>query len=191
MLTQIEKIVLSAFDCKKTISGTALRKKLFNKQRSSKMRELAILAKHQRAFAVERIVGNCATKSGNQVVHYGGVASFDIEINGKRVEVKSALCAGPNKNFSRGKNVKNQRYTWHGIKPGNFDYIVLVAVTPNGLRYTLVDSEHFNDWVYTYGKNGYSWYDNGWFVRYRMKPISGLGADITKLLGKELALTSR
>lgn len=180
MLNKIERMVLSAFDKKETISGSVLRKRLFNKKRSSKMRALSVLEKWQRAFVIERIVGEEASKAGNEVVHFGGVSSFDILINGKRVEVKSALCRGPNMNFSDSKNAGYQQYTWAGIKPERFDYLVLVAVTPNGLRYKIVSSEeceHRMRW-YSYSNNGYNWYENGKFARYRMKNISLLGGEI-------------
>lgn len=186
MLNQIEKIVLSSFKKKETISGSALHKRLFNKKRSAKMRALSVLEKWQRAFVIERIVGEEARKAGNEVVHYGGSSAFDILINGKRVEVKSALCRGKNKNFSDPKNAKYQQYTWSGIKPNNFDYLVMVAVTPNGLRYDLVPSEdvwNLSQYDIKYGTNGYNWYENGKYVRYFMKPISKLGAEITELVG--------
>jgi hypothetical protein len=184
MLNQIEKIVLSSFKKKETISGSALRNRLFNKKRSAKMRALSVLEKWQRAFVIERIVGEEARKAGNEVVHYGGSSAFDILINGKRVEVKSALCRGKNKNFSDPKNAKYQQYTWSGIKPNNFDYLVIVAVTPNGLRYKMVDSDYVNNWCPTmvkYSTNGYNWYENGKYVRYHMKPISKLGEEINDM----------
>lgn len=182
MIGKIEKMVLSAFYEQKTISGTALRKKLFNSNRSAQMRSLSILNRNQRGFLVERIVGEHATVAGSDVVYYGGQSSFDILINDKKVEVKSALCRGPNLKFTTNKNLATQEYRWSGIKPECFDYLVLVAATPNGLRYQMLSSADFyysRMWYYNRSETGYSWYENGKYVRYKMKNIANLGEEIT------------
>lgn len=184
MLNRIEKIVLSSFS-NRPATATQIRKRFFTKKRSADMYKLACLTGNQRGFAVERIVGDLSKKTGNDVIFYGGTSEFDILINGMRVEVKSCMCNGPTgRDYSKGKNATSQIYQWHGIKNLNFDYLVLVAVTPNGLRYRLVDSMEFQDskWKYgkIYGERGYHWYENGWTVRYKMKPISKLGEEIAE-----------
>jgi hypothetical protein len=187
MLSRIEKIVLASFS-NRPATATQIRKRFFTKKRSANMYKLASLTGNQRGFAVERIVGESAQKTGNDVVFYGGTSEFDIMINGMKVEVKSAMCDGPSgKDYSKGKNAHSQVYRWVGIKNLNFHYLVLVAVTPTGLRYKIVDSLEFqrSKWKYgkVYGERGYNWCENGWFARYKMKPISKLGAEITELVG--------
>jgi len=72
---------------------------------------------------------------GKNVVHYGGNASFDMMVDNRKIEVKSAL-ARPQR--SKGKVAYS--YHFQHICPNNFHTLIMIFVSPEGIEVRSMDS---------------------------------------------------
>lgn len=82
----------------------------------------------ERGHAIEHIVWEMLIRQGKRVRYFGGPHHFDMLVNGSRVEVKSSLA-----NIKTIKGKKYYRYAFQNIKTKNFDKLILVFVSPEGL----------------------------------------------------------
>jgi hypothetical protein len=86
-----------------------------------------------RGIVTERMVRDYYKSIGKKVRYFGGSQSFDMSVNGRRIEVKSAI-GRPNAN--------NTNYTYHfqHICANNFDKLVLVFISPEKIHMRIMDS---------------------------------------------------
>ena len=96
----------------------------------------------QRGYAVEAMVRDELILMGYKVEHLGFRYSYDLRVDGNRVEVKSAL-ARTKKLVRSGKFYET--YDFQNIKTDCFDYLVLVFITPNGLISRMLTQEQAED----------------------------------------------
>lgn len=104
------------------------RKSVFSPNKNALAYSLSQMNNQHRGMAVEKLVRDLLTKHGKRVEYIGGTHPFDMKVNGKRVEIKSAL-----PRVIETKTGRTMYYQFQNIKTKNFDKIVLVFVTPNGL----------------------------------------------------------
>lgn len=86
---------------------------------------LAKMNRNQRGYAIERMVRHHFEKQGKSVIPFGKNHTFDLMVDGFRVEVKSALAVMKN-----GK----MHFQFGHICLDHFSKIVLVAIAPNGIK---------------------------------------------------------
>lgn len=84
-----------------------------------------------RGAAIERMIRNYYRELGKKVLYLGGNASFDMIVDGYRIEVKSALARLDGNKYS---------YKFQHICPNNFHKLVLVFISPEGISARSLDS---------------------------------------------------
>lgn len=151
-------MALSTIECK-------VLRNSFNKQDSFSTL-LKHMRLHERSRIVERYVGEMLAEkpegTGWEVEYFGGFWEYDIQLNDPkdgdtlRVEVKSATPRGA-----------YGHYQWAGIKPENYDVLILVALTPTGPRYSIYTGNPNPSGKFQRtrrkvqrGHNGYTFYEN-------------------------------
>jgi hypothetical protein len=82
-----------------------------------------------RGAIIEKMVRDRYIMQGKRVKYIGGNNSFDMLVDGERVEVKSSL-----PQVIPTKSGNTFIYRFQNIKTKYFDKIVFVYVSPNGLR---------------------------------------------------------
>lgn len=92
----------------------------------------------QRGYAVEAMIRDELILMGYKVDHLGFRYSYDLRVDGNRIEVKSAL-ARTKKLVRTGETYET--YDFQNIKTDCFDYLVLVFITPNGLISRMLTQE--------------------------------------------------
>jgi hypothetical protein len=107
-------------------------KTIFSAKKNLLAYRLSKMSRNYRGGVVERMVRDYYKKSGKKVVYFGGSNSFDMMVNGKKIEVKSAL-ARPSSN--------GYHYHFHHICPSNFDKLILVFISPEGVSSRVIDSK--------------------------------------------------
>lgn len=104
------------------------KKSVFSRNQNELTYELSQMNNQHRGSAVEKIIRDVLIENGKKVEYIGGTHPFDMKVNGKRVEIKSAMPRVINTKTGR-----KMYYQFQNIKTKNFDRIVLVFVTPKGL----------------------------------------------------------
>jgi hypothetical protein len=82
-----------------------------------------------RGAIIEKMIRDRFIMQGKRVKYIGGSNSFDMLVDGERVEIKSSL-----PQVIPTKKGHTLFYRFQNIKTKYFDKIVLVYVSPNGLR---------------------------------------------------------
>lgn len=93
---------------------------------------LSKMSSQYRGGAVERMIRDYYKKIGKTVYHVGGSASYDMLVDGRRIEVKSALARADGRN--------KYSYKFQHICPNNFHKLVLVFISPEGISVRVLDS---------------------------------------------------
>lgn len=96
---------------------------------------LSKMSSQYRGNVLERMVRDYYKSIGKRVVHIGGSSSFDMLVNGRRIEVKSALGRPM---VSNGKI--RYSYNFQHICPNNFHTLIMIFVSPEGLEIRSMDS---------------------------------------------------
>ena len=119
-----------AFDkIMKEIGGNRI-KSIFSSAKDKIAYRLSIIKNNRvRGHAVECIVRDLLVSQKNRVWYFGGRHPFDMLVNGSRVEVKSSLAKITTIN---GKIYYS--YQFQNIKTKNFDKLILVFISPNGVH---------------------------------------------------------
>ena len=106
-------------------------KSLFSARKSLIAYRLSKMSRNYRGGVVERMVRDYYRKNGKKVAYFGGSVSFDMIVNGKKIEVKSALAR---------KSANGYSYHFHHVCPANFHKLVLVFISPEGVTSRIMDS---------------------------------------------------
>jgi hypothetical protein len=114
------------------------RKSLYSMRKNTMCCILSQMPSRHRGTAIESIVRDELITMGFRVDHLGGSHSFDMRVDGYRVEVKSSLAHS--KISLRTKKV-SYHYNFQNIKTSCFDYLVLVFVQPKGLLIRMLTQE--------------------------------------------------
>lgn len=109
-------------------------KGLFHPRKSLIAYRLSRMSSQYRGRVIERMIRDYYISKKKNVWYYGGSHPFDMRVNGKRIEVKSALARQENKGS------KNYSYNFQHIKPHNFDKLIMVFISPEGIHTRVVDS---------------------------------------------------
>ena len=111
------------------------KKSIFSPRKNMLSYRLSKMSSQYRGNVLERMVRDYYKAIGKNVMHLGGGASFDMLVDGRRVEVKSAL-ARPH--YSKGKI--SYSYNFQHIRPDNFHKLIMIFVSPEGLDIRSMDS---------------------------------------------------
>lgn len=117
----------------KAISDSS-NKGLFNPRKSLVAYRLSRMSSQYRGRVIESMVRDYYISKQKNVWYYGGSHPFDMRVDGKRIEVKSALARKKNKNST------DYSYNFQHIKPHNFDKLIMVFISPEGISTRVVDS---------------------------------------------------
>lgn len=109
-------------------------KGLFSPKKSVLAYRLSRMSSQYRGRVIERMIRDYFISKKKSVWYFGGSHPFDMRVNGKRIEVKSALARKKNKNS------KKYSYNFQHIKPHNFDKLIMVFISPEGIQTRVVDS---------------------------------------------------
>jgi len=104
---------------------------IFSPKKSLVAYRLSKMSRNYRGGVVERMIRDYYKSQGKKVVYFGGSVSFDMMVDGKKIEVKSAL-ARPSKD--------GYVYKFQHICPANFHKLVLVFISPEGITSRVMDS---------------------------------------------------
>ncbi len=102
-------------------------KSVFSLKKNRLCYSLSKLNNQHRGAIIEKMVRDRLIMQGMRVKYIGGTNSFDMLVNGQRVEIKSSLARSV---CCNGKYF----YSFQNIKTKNFDKIILVYISPNGLK---------------------------------------------------------
>jgi len=92
---------------------------------------LSKMSRNYRGAVVERMIRDYYVDHGKDVDYYGGSNSFDMMVDGKKVEVKSALATKSNTGYA---------YRFQHICPAHFHKLVLVFISPEGITSRVMDT---------------------------------------------------
>lgn len=114
---------------------TFRKKSPFSRDKNLSAYRLSKMTSQYRGMAVEHMVADFFRSKGSRVFHFGANCSFDMLVNGKKIEVKSSLAVP--------KIVNGQmkyEYNFKHICPANFHKLVMVFISPEGLDVRVMDS---------------------------------------------------
>lgn len=98
--------------------------------------KLSKLNSQYRGMVAERLVRDIYKSQNKSVFYFGGSRSYDMLVNGYKVEVKSCLAVA--------KTVRGEiKYTYEfkHICPANFHKLVLVFISPEGVKMRVMSSK--------------------------------------------------
>jgi hypothetical protein len=101
-------------------------KSVFSVRKSRLSYSLSQLNNQHRGAIVEKMIRDKLIMQGRRVKYIGGTNPFDMLVDGQRVEIKSSLA----RKLPSGRHF----YQFQNIKTKNFDKIILVYITPNGIK---------------------------------------------------------
>lgn len=107
---------------------------LFSPNKSMVAYRLSRMSSQYRGRVIESMIRDYYISKKKNVWYYGGNHPFDMRVNGKRIEVKSALARQENKKSTE------YSYNFQHIKPHNFDKLIMVFISPEGIQTRVVDS---------------------------------------------------
>lgn len=96
---------------------------------------LSKMSSQYRGMVTENLVADIYRSLGKKVVQFGASCSFDMFVDGKKIEVKSSLAVQNNSNGKMGYD-----YKFKHICPANFHKLVLVFISPEGLSIRVMDT---------------------------------------------------
>lgn len=96
---------------------------------------LSKMSRNYRGVTMERMIRDYYISKRFNVKYMGGTNPFDMLVNGKKIEVKSALASVK---IVRGK--KKYTYKFQHICTKNFHKLVLVFISPEGISTRTMDS---------------------------------------------------
>ena len=107
----------------------------FSPKKSMLTYRLSKMSRNYRGTTIEMMLRDHFVKKGCVVKHIGNSNRYDLYVNGKKIEVKSAL-ARPKK--VRGE-IKHE-YKFAHVCPAKFEKLIMVYVSPEGLEMRTMDS---------------------------------------------------
>jgi hypothetical protein len=114
------------------------RKSVYSIRKSMLCCTLSEMPSRHRGTAIESIIRDHLITMGFRVDHLGGTHSFDMRVDGHRVEVKSSLA---HSKISLKTRKVSYYYNFQNIKTNCFDYLILVFVQPKGLLIRMLTQE--------------------------------------------------
>jgi hypothetical protein len=96
---------------------------------------LSKMSRNYRGTTVEMMLRDYFVKKGCVVEHIGRSNRYDLYVNGKKVEVKSALAK---QKIVRGE--KKHEYRFAHVCPAKFEKLIMVYISPEGLEMRTMDS---------------------------------------------------
>ena len=137
--------------------------------------ELCTMSNTERSDAVEVMVMSLFDRSGQNTYKMGGLKKkYDLWANDEKIEVKSSL-ARQKKN----RNGVHYTYSFADIKPECFDRLVLVYISPEGLKLRILTKRavyaRISGKMLKRGRDGYAIYHN--------KNSKMIGRDLYSFLG--------
>jgi hypothetical protein len=106
----------------------------YNPKNNDVSYELCTMSNTERSDSVEVIVMKMFENSGQNIYKMGRTNKrYDLLANEEKIEIKSSLA----KQHTPSNNVY-YTYTFSHIKPECFDRLVLVYITPNGLKFRIL-----------------------------------------------------
>jgi len=109
------------------------KKSLFCPRKNLLAYRLSKMSSQYRGIVTERMVRDYYRSIGKRVSYFGGSQSFDMIVNGRRIEVKSAI-GRPNSDKT------NYTYHFQHICANNFDKLILVFISPEKIHMRVMDS---------------------------------------------------
>ena len=106
---------------------------IFSPSKSLLSYRLSRRSSQHRGRVIEDMIKDYYISKGKSVWYYGGSHPFDMRVDGKRIEVKSALARCDN-------GCSKYSYNFQHIKPHNFDKLIMVFINPEGIKTRVVDS---------------------------------------------------
>ena len=153
--------------------GTRKSKSIFSPSKSLWAYRLSKIGDNrQRGNVVERFVRDIFISQNKNVRYIGGSHPFDMFVNKQRIEVKSSLASAS----VVGGRVRYS-YQFQNIKTKNFDKLVLVFISPEGLTIRVMERNTVEKYL-IHAKT----YKNG-------KTLS-IGKYCSKSIGKKLAVAA-
>lgn len=104
-------------------------KSIFSPKKSILAYRLSKMSSQYRGSAIERLVRDMYLAKKKKVRYIGGSNSFDMMVGRDRVEVKSSLATA-----SVIGGMVRYSYQFQNIKTDNFDKLVMVFISPDGLQ---------------------------------------------------------
>lgn len=96
---------------------------------------LSKMSSQYRGGTIERMIRDYYKDNNKNVVYIGGSHSFDMLVDGRKIEVKSSLAT-----MTIVGGVVKYSYKFQHICPNNFHKLVMVFVSPEGLTVRVMDS---------------------------------------------------
>lgn len=107
----------------------------FSPKKSLLAYRLSKMSRNYRGTTIEMMLRDYFVKKGCVVKHIGHSNKYDLYVNGKKIEVKSALA----RQKIVGGKIKHE-YKFAHVCPSKFHKLVLVYVSPQGLEMRTMDS---------------------------------------------------
>jgi hypothetical protein len=111
------------------------KKSIFCPKKNLLAYRLSKMSSQYRGGAVERIIRDYYINNGYNVRYIGGSHSYDMLVNNRKIEVKSALAK-----MSIVGGVVKYKYNFKHICPSNFHKLVMVFINPEGLTARVMDT---------------------------------------------------
>lgn len=110
-------------------------KSLFCAEKSLISYRLSRMSRNYRGKTIEIMVKNYLKKLGKKVFHIGNSCSFDMIVDGYKVEIKSSLAVAKTV-----RGVMEYKYKFGHICPSNFHKLILVFISPENVDCRILDS---------------------------------------------------
>jgi hypothetical protein len=107
----------------------------FSPKKSLLAYRLSKMSRNYRGTTIEMMLRDYFVRKGYVVKHIGRSNRYDLYVNGKKIEVKSAL--------ARQKTVKGEikyEYRFAHVCPSKFEKLIMVYISPEGLEMRTMDS---------------------------------------------------
>lgn len=111
-------------------------KSIFSPKKSKLAHRLSKMNSQYRGGTIERMIRDYYISKKYNVKYFGGRNSFDMIVNGKKIEVKSALAQ---EKIVYG-GVRKYTYQFKHICPKNFHKLIMVFIAPEGITVRVMDS---------------------------------------------------
>ena len=110
--------------------------RIFSKKKNILAYRLSTMNSQYRGNAAEKMIRDYYINAGYSVKYISGNNPYDMLVNGRKVEVKSALAT---RKVIQG--VEQYRYCFKHICPNNFHKLVMVFISPNDVVARVMNTE--------------------------------------------------
>lgn len=111
------------------------KKSIFCPKKNLLAYRLSRMSSQYRGGVIERMIRDYYKDAGHTVSYIGGSHSFDMLVNGRKIEVKSSLAR-----MTIVGGIIKYTYKFQHICPNNFHKLVMVFVSPEGLTARVMDT---------------------------------------------------